>query len=280
MKIGFLITARLKSSRLKEKILLNINGSTIIDHVIRRCKKVESINSIILCTSINSQDDRLVEKAKENKISIFRGSENDVLDRLLNAAKEYDLDGFISITADNPLFSYELGEFMFQTYKKESPDFIFANGMPMGTMPYFLDTKALEVACYMKKLADTEIWGPFVKRPEFFRIGEISVLNSPFKENIRITCDYPEDFSFIERIYSFFEENHVPGIKEVLTILNDHPQLLNINNMHIQRMPDKSTILKLENDFKEMIPFGSKYADKINKHLNPGSSKINFELKC
>jgi spore coat polysaccharide biosynthesis protein SpsF len=73
MKIGFLITARLKSTRLPEKLLKSLDDKLIIENVIDRIKEVSSISTIVLCTSINKQDKKLVDVAIENNIYYFNG---------------------------------------------------------------------------------------------------------------------------------------------------------------------------------------------------------------
>ena len=105
MKLGYFITARLKSSRLKRKILLPLSGNTVLDHVINRCKETNEIDDVVLCTSTNPQDAELFDYALKHQIKFFAGSEDDVLKRLLDAAKYYGFDAFVSITADNPLHS-------------------------------------------------------------------------------------------------------------------------------------------------------------------------------
>ena len=86
MKIGMLITARLKSTRLPKKLLLDINGKSLIERVIDRAKEVSGLERVILCTSNNPQDRPLVDLALKNGIPYFLGSEEDVLDRLNRAA--------------------------------------------------------------------------------------------------------------------------------------------------------------------------------------------------
>ena len=108
MKIGFLITARLKSSRLKLKILKPLNGYSVIERVIQRAKKIEDCSDIVLCTSYVSQDLPLIRIAKDNNIFHYSGNPDDVLG-LLDAAELYQMDYFIGITADNPLFSIHHG---------------------------------------------------------------------------------------------------------------------------------------------------------------------------
>ena len=95
MNIGFLITARLKSTRLKRKILLPLNGFTVIERVIQGAKQVVEAEKVVLCTSTVHQDLPLVEKAIKNNIYYFNGHPDDVLQRLLAAAELFGFDYFI-----------------------------------------------------------------------------------------------------------------------------------------------------------------------------------------
>ena len=82
MKIGFLITARLKSSRLKLKLLKPLNGFSVIERVIQRAKQVEECSDIVLCTSRSNQDLPLIRIANKNNIYYYNGSSEDVLQRI------------------------------------------------------------------------------------------------------------------------------------------------------------------------------------------------------
>ena len=92
MKTAFLITARLKSTRLPKKVLLKVQGKPLIIHMINRIRHAKNINKIIICTSTNSQDDPLEEIANQQKIDCYRGSEDDVIQRLLDTAKKFRLN--------------------------------------------------------------------------------------------------------------------------------------------------------------------------------------------
>ena len=87
MKIGFLITARLKSKRLKFKILKPLNGFSVIDRVIQRAKRIKNCSDIVLCTSRLNQDLPLIRSAINNGIYYYNGSADDVLKRLLDATE-------------------------------------------------------------------------------------------------------------------------------------------------------------------------------------------------
>ena len=89
MSIPFLITARLKSKRLKKKILRKIKNKEILSHMIDRIKHSKNISKIVICTS-NLPDDRpLCQLAKRKKVDFYQGSPEDVLLRLYGAAKKY-----------------------------------------------------------------------------------------------------------------------------------------------------------------------------------------------
>lgn len=270
MKIGVFITARLKSSRLKQKILLDLNGRSVLDRVIDRCKSVAGTDGVVLCTSVNSQDSILYQNALNNNIQFFAGSEDDVLDRLLSAADYYGYDGFVSITADNPLFSIYYSQLAVDFYKNSNADFIFIKGLPIGCATYFLNTKALRVANFMKKESNTEIWGPFVNRPDFFNIGELIVNNSPFDEKTRLTCDYSEDYELLRKIYSYFPGNALPEVHEVFDILLKDKELLTINAQRTQIAVEEKVLNVIRENFDKQTVKGQEFARSMGKTLNPG----------
>ncbi len=278
MKIGFFITARLKSMRLKNKILFDLNDKSILDIIIDRCKAVKGIDGVVLCTSTNPQDSVLYKNAQMQKIEFYPGSESDVLDRLLSAALYYQYDAFLSITADNPLFSINLAQIMIDWFNSEKFDYIYSTGLPIGIGSYFLDTKALQVVNKMKKESDTEIWGPFINQPDFFNVGQLEVTNSPFKEEKRLTCDYPEDYKLMKAIYNFFPTNKQPDIQDIISIFKQNSSLWEINKKHQQRIVPENILQIINHEFNKQKSLGKKYAKTINKVLYPGFRKLEIEI--
>lgn len=252
MKIGFLITARLKSSRLPLKLLLDVNGKTIVERVIERAKQVAYVEDIILCTSTNSQDKPLVDISMKNDIYYFMGSEEDVLQRLTDAAIFYGVDYFINITGENPLFSIQHANKVAESLLTGKHDFVYIDGLPIGCGVYGLSTKALEVVCKVKKVIDTEIWGTLINQPDIFNVHTIKAEHyfQKFK-NTRITSDYFEDYQFIDALYSFFEPNEIPSFYSIIKYLNDYPDLLDINKMHIQQALHPDVYAEISKYFQE-----------------------------
>ena len=231
MKIGFLITARLKSSRLKLKLLKPLHGRNAIERVIDRAKEVRECDDIILCTSNSNQDLPLVRTAIKNNIYYYNGSKNDVMQRLLEAAELFNLDYFIGITADNPLFSICHANLLSDMIRADPKiDFAFTTGMPIGVNMYAVKTKALQTVCQFKEEADTEIWGYLINRPEIFNVVELAVDEKyTFESTERMTLDYMEDYLVFRHIFQSFEWGEVVDILDVYDLLKDNPEINKIN---------------------------------------------------
>lgn len=246
MKIGFLITARLKSSRLHLKLLLPLNGYTVIERVIQRAKSVIECDDIVLCTSSLNQDLPLVRIAKENNIYYFNGHSDDVLQRLLDASILFNLDYFIGITADNPLFSIYHANLLVDIVKRNpSIDFAYTSGMPIGINIYAMKVKALETVCAVKEEVDTEIWGYLIKRPEIFNIQEIKAENI-FSRNYRMTLDERSDYLFLKAIYDSFSKEEVICLLSAYDYLDKNQEFAKINVHVLQRDLDQNTKDKID----------------------------------
>lgn len=278
MKIGFFITARLKSTRLKNKILLDLNGKSVLDRVIERAKKVQGVDGVVLCTSTDPQDSILYKNALANKIEFYAGHPDDVLKRLLDAALYYQYDAFVSITADNPFFSIYTSELSVNFYKQQKFDFINTTGLPVGCATYMLDVKALQIVDFIKNQTDTEIWGPFINRPDFFNVVELKITNSPINCETRITLDYPEDYLLIRKIYNKFNRNAIPSIFNLFDIISSDKGLLEINKMHKQIYLDPVKIKRITNEFEANTEKALEFAFKIDKKLKPGKTIIKVSL--
>lgn len=257
MKIGFLITARLKSTRLKFKVLKDLNGYSVFERVIQRAKKVKECNDIVLCTSHLSQDLPLVRSAIENDIYYYNGSPEDVLQRLLEASELFQMDYVIGITADNPMFSIYHANLIADMFKVNSDlDYIYTTGMPIGVNIYGMKTKALKTICSIKEEIDTEIWGYLINRPEIFNVKEVKADEKFRRENYRMTLDEVNDYQFFQKLYSMFPKDEVIDVIEAYRCLEENPDMAAINNMVIQKDLDegvKKRISKFFEDNKKAI---------------------------
>ena len=136
-KIVASIEARMTSSRLPGKVLMQaINGMSMLEFMVQRVKKAQLIDQIIVATTINDTDDPIFNICQKLSINCYRGSEDDVVERLYMAAKHYELDYFLAITADCPLVSYEFFDTVVEKYNQTNADLVRSFDLPHGMYLY------------------------------------------------------------------------------------------------------------------------------------------------
>src|SRR5665648_212497 len=103
MSVIDIVQARIGSTRLPGKVLLDLEDKTVLEHVIRRIESSEHVDDVVVATTISKADLRIVELCAHLGISVYCGSENDVLDRYYQAAKLFKADNIVRITSDCPV---------------------------------------------------------------------------------------------------------------------------------------------------------------------------------
>ena len=230
MKTAAFITARMKSTRLPKKALLEIKGRTTIEHLIDRVKTAELPDLVVLCTSTHPDDKVLVDVAERNAVEAFRGSPEDKLNRYLQAAKKYGLEFIVNVDGDDILCDPELIDKTIEHYKRTRADCIFWRDFPVGAVPTGIKVEALEKVCQLKEEKDTEVWGGYFTDTSFFRVEHLEAEEDLKHPEFRLTLDYPEDFEFFTAV---FDELYKPGkiipLKEIVQLLKRNPKLVEIN---------------------------------------------------
>ena len=249
-KIGFLITARLKSTRLKLKILKNLNGYTVIDRVINRAKLVNNCDEVILCTSYINQDLPLVRCAQENNTSYFIGHPDDVLDRLNKACQFYGLDYAVCMTADNPLFSINFSNKIVEKFLSNPDlDYIYTEGLPIGLNPYGLSAKALKTICAIKVEVDTEIWGPLFLQSKIFNLFKFQADKSIRIPVKRLTLDEELDYELLNEIFNQFDKDYIIDESDLENLFHSKPELLKINSSVNQKSIEEKQLKRIKSFF-------------------------------
>lgn len=230
MKIGYLITARLKSTRLPKKLLLEINGEKIISHIVKRLKTSKIIDDIVICTSTNKQDKPLVNIAEELGVKSYRGSEEDVLKRLYEAAIKFDFDYILNITGDCPLVSIEYIDKIVNCYKRTNADLIRGLDLPHGAYSYGIKIEALKKILEMKQSVETEVWGRYFTDTGRFKVEDLHIEGKHKYPDLRMTLDYPQDYKFFKKIFNYFGDDiTTTSLDEILEYLDSNPQIVEIN---------------------------------------------------
>lgn len=236
MNIGIIIQARLGSTRLPGKILLPFYGDqTIIDILMDKLHQATT-SKIVVATTTDPGNDLLVEHLQDKDELVFRGSENDVLDRFINAAEEYQLDGIVRICSDNPFIDPDGIKALIKKAKDSEADYIGfrINGLPsikthFGFWGEFVTLEAL------KKVATTtddcqaheHVTIHIYTHPEDYRCEWIDCPDFiQGRDDIRLTVDTLEDFDNAQRVYADLSMTHPSfGLEDIVSYLDEHEAL-------------------------------------------------------
>jgi spore coat polysaccharide biosynthesis protein SpsF len=258
MTTAIFITARMKSKRLPQKLILEIKGKTIIEHLIERLKLSRLADFIVLCTSTNPEDRVLVDIAEKCGIKWFRGSEGDVLDRYLNAALKFKVDYIISLTADGPFTDPIYIDKTIELYKKTNADFITCKELPHGAYSYGIKFDALKKVCEIKDEANTEVWGGYFTKTGLFKVEDLKVDDPDLRQpEIRMTLDYEDDFKFFKEVFEkLYAPDKIFSLKEIMKLLKEHPEIVKINE-HCEELykehVKKSAEMKLRKEYQKVV---------------------------
>jgi spore coat polysaccharide biosynthesis protein SpsF len=244
-KVGFIIQARIGSTRLPGKVLLNLGDRTVIENIIERLKKLFPIKIIVATTNLVEDDqiDRLVKSI--DNVSIYRGSTDNVLSRYLSSAKKHNLDVIIRITADCPLIDPYLIREGLKIFESNQYD-IVTNASPRleeRTYPRGLD---YEIFSYqylfdLSKLKLTDYDKEHVTPIIYKNSNRVYVTKSiTDNSDIRITLDTYDDYKVIRKIYDeLYVGVHDFFSEEIINYLRSNPNICEMNK-HVKQ--------KVEND--------------------------------
>jgi len=252
MKNSIFITVRNGSTRLPNKALLEFNGMPVIEYIIQRHKNSKHCDEIILCTTENKVDDSLVEIAERNDIKYFRGSEIDKLERWRGAADKFDVKYIVTADGDDLFCEPQLIDLAFEQFKRNDSDFIQATGIICGAFTYGIKSNALRKVCEIKDTDNTEMMWVYFTKTNLFKVEELqNVPKKYYRNDIRMTLDYKEDFVFFEEVLNRKSKSKsYLSLEEILKIIEREPALKDINFFRQQEFltnQKNKTTLKIKN---------------------------------
>ncbi|MAG02899.1 acylneuraminate cytidylyltransferase [Candidatus Pacearchaeota archaeon] len=242
MKIVCIIQARVGSTRLPKKILLKVQEKEILIHVLERVLRSKMIDEIIVATTTNPNDEQIVKLLHEHphsKIKISRGSEEDVLDRYYQAAKDTGADIIVRITSDCPLIDWDLIDQIIVEFQKGEYDYI-SNVLDKRTYPRGLDVEcfSFEVLDKMQKICkekrEREHVTTYIRENRaMFRTKNIE--QDVDLSNLRWTLDEADDLKLITIIYNKLYQNKFDfNTEDIISLINKEPELAYINK-HVEQ---------------------------------------------
>jgi spore coat polysaccharide biosynthesis protein SpsF len=246
MRVVAIVQARMGSTRLPGKVLMDAGGETVLSRVIARLSRAKRIDEIVIATTKLSADDAIVKEARRKKIESFRGSEQDVLDRYCQAAAVYCADIVVRITADCPLIDSSVVDDVIEACLTNQAD-LACNELPRS-FPRGLDTEVFTTAALLR--ADEIAKQPyqrehvtpvFYERQDMFHLFSVSA-ERDYSQH-RWTLDTAEDLELIRAIYSHFDNKNDFGWRDSIALMERLPYLATIN-AHVVQKPvcDSATV--------------------------------------
>lgn len=233
MKTLGIIQARMGSTRLPGKVLADIGGVPMLGRVIERMRAVKSIDKLVVATTTQHEDDKLVEWLTKAGVTYYRGSCEDVLDRFVQAASCHQADLIVRITADDPLKDASITKSLIEKLK-DDPSLDYASNTIEPTWPEGLDMEVLRVSALHRanrqatSKSDREHVTSYIwNRPHEFKLHSLC-----WERNLahwRLTVDKDNDLELVRRIFSHFADQPMVSYREVVDWLERHPKLLEIN---------------------------------------------------
>ena len=253
------------SMRFPNKVMQPICGTPMIGLLLTRLSAARKIDAIVLATSDDTCNEPLAKYVRELGYAVFRGSENDVLDRYYRAAQQAQAEVVVRITGDCPLIDPTIVDTVISKYLEAGADYA-ANVLP-PTFPDGLDVevfsmKALETAWRQAESAQQrEHVTPFIRESsQFIQVGYV---NATDESGQRWTVDEPADFEVVERVFKHFDPRRDFGWRDVMQLRSQHPEWF-VGNRHLVR--NEGTQLgsgqKLWKRAKRVIPGGNMLLSK------------------
>jgi len=232
MKVVAIVQAHMSSIRLPNKVMKEIGGKPIIEILLKRLSKAKNIDEIVLATSANNKNSLLVEYVTSLGFRSVIGSEDDVLDRYLQAIDESCADVVVRITGDCPLVDPSLVDEVIDRFIHSNCEY-FSNTDP-AKYPDGLDVEVFQAEALRKAhsltndQSDREHVTSFLRNSGLFTKGSIS--NDQDFSSLRWTVDENADFDVVSGIFDHFSPNIHFSWKDVLQLFRDQPELFSANS--------------------------------------------------
>jgi spore coat polysaccharide biosynthesis protein SpsF len=235
MKIVATIEARMTSTRLPGKVLLPANGKPMLEHLVSRLKRVPSLNEIVLATTVNATDDCLVDFARDAGIACFRGSEDDVMARVIGAAGSVGADVVVEITGDCPVIDPLIIEQHIRMFLHNDCEYL--TNAQVETYPGGMDTQVFRLETLIRSAAMTDdpldhehVTLHIRNHPELFRPIYLVAPPDLYWPELHLTLDEPKDYELLKRVIEYFgDANPDFTCVDIMRFVRENPELHDIN---------------------------------------------------
>ncbi|MFH1877223.1 MAG: glycosyltransferase family protein [Candidatus Omnitrophota bacterium] len=242
-QIDVIVEARMRASRLPGKVLMPGCGKAMLHHMVERLRWIPEISGVIIATTVNGNDDCIAAFAKELGVKCFRGSEEDVLGRVVKAAEYFGTDVIVEITGDDPLIAPEVASQVIRAYLEKEGEVDFVTNEQVFTSPLGFNTRAFssrllnEVEKKAGHPMDREHVVNYIRqRPREFRIFNIEAEGVYRRPDIRLTLDTMEDYRVIKAVFeALYPVKPAFDGRDIITFLDSNPEISAMNRNIAQK---------------------------------------------
>jgi spore coat polysaccharide biosynthesis protein SpsF len=235
-KVVAVIEARMTSSRLPGKVIMPAGGQPLLAVLIERLRRVSRIDQIVVATTVNATDDSIVAVAREAGAGWFRGSEEDVLERVCGCLRANQAEICVEITGDCPLVDPAIVDEMLDAYASQSAQhFYFSNSDPHRSVPAGLDVQVFATSALYEldrettDPADREHVSYGLYRPESGDRWKPLFIKHPAAaggEEMMVTLDYREDYELIKALHEDLSQRTPQyGAGDIIDWIRAHPEI-------------------------------------------------------
>jgi spore coat polysaccharide biosynthesis protein SpsF len=256
-RVTAIVQARMGSSRLPGKVLEKIGEIPAISFLLERLNRSSYVDDVVVATSLHEKDNVLVDYLQKEGITVYRGSEHDVLDRFYRASLLYPSDAYLRLTGDCPLLDPEIVDKLIVLFRKENVSYasnVDPASYPDGVDVEIFSKRALEEAWFEAKApSEREHVTPFIRNhPERFPKANLS--NNEDLSHLRWTLDTEEDLRFLRELYALcadYGKNllHL-SMQEILAMIEKKPEIQGINQ-HLLR--NESYLKQIKEEMKNNL---------------------------
>jgi len=233
MKVCATIEARMSSSRLPGKVMMKHDGQPMIKIMVDRVMSSRLVNDVIVATTVNKNDDELCKYLESKSINFYRGSEENVLKRVLDAAEANGADVIVELTGDCPLIDPTLIDQHIELYLNEDIDYVanttITNAYPRGSDVQVFSVNTLrDVSKRTSDPDDLENVSLYIYRnPDLYTALKFPAPEYEIPLNARLTLDYKQDLDFINQVFD--KLGHNCTLEEICSFLLANPDVMKIN---------------------------------------------------
>lgn len=236
-RVGVISQARMTSTRLPGKVLLEAGGASMLAHQVERLAAADL--QVYVATTTNATDEPIVAEAQRMGVSVYRGSEDDVLRRFAGAAREFELDVVVRVTSDCPLIDGAVVREGVERFIALDDPRAHVSNVIERTYPRGFDFEVFSAALLFEadeqatSQAEREHVTPYLYANPASRTTLHAIRRDEDASNYRVTLDTGDDLELIRRLIEQHDAAHL-NVDEIVTVLEQHPELARLN-VHVEQ---------------------------------------------